>query len=115
MNDDIPPAGDLGRLVEQRLRAGSHEIYAEALALMESKVLTTVLKATGGNQSEAARLLGMTRTCLRKKIHVRRIQIENLIRVGDQPERLPAGGDPPVPALSAHWASSIETFEEPQA
>ena len=50
----------LDAFVGDRLRAGSKNLHAEALAMTERLVLTRVLHHTGGNQSRAAKILGIT-------------------------------------------------------
>jgi len=80
-----PPArGVLESLVEERLRSGTTDLYAEALAAMEKCVVTRVLKTTGGNQSQAAKILGITRGSLRNKIHALNIQIGSVVLL-DEP------------------------------
>jgi len=59
---------DWDRFVTERIAAGSEDLYAEGLALMEREVLTRALRHTGGNQLQAARILGITRGSLRTKI-----------------------------------------------
>ena len=66
--------------VHQRLAAGTESLYDEALAVMESEVITRALCFTGGNQVEAARLLGVTRTTLRSKIRQLGIEIGRTVR-----------------------------------
>ena len=56
----------------------------ESLAAMESYLLTRVLKLTAGNQSQASRILGITRGSLRNKIHTLKIQIENVVHIEDE-------------------------------
>ena len=67
-----PEAGggdtDLRHFVEERLDAGSNNLYAETLEFMERYVVTHVLRVCEGNQSKAARMLGITRGCLRSKV-----------------------------------------------
>lgn len=46
----------------------SEDIYADAIAETEAKLLPMILEITHGNQSQAARLLGITRASLRKKL-----------------------------------------------
>ena len=58
----------LERFIEDRLAAGSNDLYAEAVRQLERHLLTRVLRQTGGNQVQAARLLGITRGSLRTKI-----------------------------------------------
>jgi two-component system nitrogen regulation response regulator GlnG len=45
-----------------------------------------VLKLTGGNQSQASRILGITRGSLRNKIHTHSIQIDNVIHIDEDSE-----------------------------
>ena len=61
-------AVSLPQFLEERLAAGSEDLYAEALRRLERLLLTRVLQHTGGNQLQAARLLGITRGSLRNKI-----------------------------------------------
>ena len=75
------PASDLKGWVESRLRNQSHDAYREVIQMTERYLLTMVLRATDGNQSQAAKLLGITRGSLRSKI-----------RAGDQPGRQRHGG-----------------------
>jgi two-component system nitrogen regulation response regulator GlnG len=72
-------AGNLERLIDSRLQAKSTNLYAETLAAMEALLLTRVLKLTDGNQSQAARILGITRGSLRNKIHALKIHIGSTV------------------------------------
>lgn len=56
------------RFVDERLAAGTHELYSECLAEAERKLLVRLLEHTRGNQSKAARMLGISRASLRKKL-----------------------------------------------
>jgi two-component system nitrogen regulation response regulator GlnG len=58
----------LQSFVEERIHAGSTNLYGEALRRMERILLTRVLQHTAGNQVQAARILGITRGSLRTKI-----------------------------------------------
>ena len=58
----------------ERIASGSETLYAEALARIE-RVLVRVLTHTGGNQLQAAKLLGITRGSLRTKIRAHGIAI----------------------------------------
>jgi two-component system nitrogen regulation response regulator GlnG len=91
--DDLPagvevaglqPAGaadgfDWDRYVRDHIDAGSENLYAEALTLMEREVLVRVLRHTGGNQVQTARILGITRGSLRNKIRHLNISIEKSV------------------------------------
>jgi DNA-binding protein Fis len=74
--------------VEDRHRAGSQDLYAEALALMERSLLTRVLRRTRGNQTQAAKVMGITRGILGTRIRTLGIEIERPVwSTGDQPGR----------------------------
>jgi two-component system nitrogen regulation response regulator GlnG len=73
--------------LDARLHAGSTELYAEALAVMERQLLTRVLRHTGGNQLQAARILGITRNSLRHKLRALGITVARAVCAGDdQPD-----------------------------
>jgi len=59
----------LEMLIDEELNQGRNGLYAKSLACMESLLLTRVLEHTSGNQSLAARLLSISRSSLRKKLH----------------------------------------------
>jgi two-component system nitrogen regulation response regulator GlnG len=59
---------DLIALVERLLEQGSTNVYAETLEQMERYVLTRVLDACGGNQTQAAEVLGITRGKIRDRM-----------------------------------------------
>jgi two-component system nitrogen regulation response regulator GlnG len=84
-NGDLPP-GDLEAFLVDRLEAGSVNLYAESLELMEKYLLTRVLRATEGNQSKAAMILGITRGSLRNKIRALGISIGQMVTVETGPE-----------------------------
>jgi nitrogen regulation protein NR(I) len=80
------PSGDLAQFIEERLQAGSEDLYAEALQRMERLLLTRVLQHTGGNQLQAARLLGITRGSLRTKLRELGITIARSVAGGPEPD-----------------------------
>jgi nitrogen regulation protein NR(I) len=65
--------------LEERLQAGSNDLYAEWQTLTERYLLMRVLQQTSGNQLQAARILGMSRNCLRAKIRALGISIERSV------------------------------------
>ena len=65
--------------VQERIDAGSNEIYADSLAKMEAALIRKILMHTSGNQSKAAELLGITRGSLRTKIRALNIVIEQVV------------------------------------
>lgn len=67
-----PPPAELASL-DELIAAALHtaeasELYAACVALFDQYICSRVLTHTGGNQSRAARILGMTRRSLRTKI-----------------------------------------------
>ncbi|MCI0460173.1 MAG: sigma-54 dependent transcriptional regulator [Gemmataceae bacterium] len=76
---------DLTRFVHDRLRDGSTNLHAEFLALTERYLLTEVLRHTGGNQSQAARILGISRATLRTKLAALDLGIERSLIGDDEP------------------------------
>jgi two-component system nitrogen regulation response regulator GlnG len=58
----------LGPFLEERLQSGAENLYDEMLQRLERLLLTRVLQHTGGNQLQAARILGITRGSLRTKL-----------------------------------------------
>ena len=59
---------ELDDFVTSSLAAGTHSLYADAIQLLERHLLQRVLNQTGGNQSQAAETLGITRVTLRNKM-----------------------------------------------
>ncbi|MCC6417853.1 MAG: sigma-54-dependent Fis family transcriptional regulator [Gemmataceae bacterium] len=76
-------APDWDRFFLERIQAGSQDLYAESVAQLERHLLTTVLRHTGGNQVQAARILGITRGSLRTKIRALGIKIERAVWADD--------------------------------
>ncbi|MCY2964466.1 MAG: sigma-54 dependent transcriptional regulator [Planctomycetota bacterium] len=74
-------AAEWSRFVDARIVAGSENLYAEAVAAMEHQVITRVLRHTGGNQLQAARILGMARNSLRTRIRALKINIGRTIDI----------------------------------
>jgi two-component system nitrogen regulation response regulator GlnG len=74
---------DIKQFLKQRLDAQSVNVYAETLEMMERFLLSEVLTLAEGNQSEAARTLGITRGSLRHKIRSLGISIESKVSAGD--------------------------------
>ena len=77
------PALDWDRFIVERLDAGSRDVYAECLAVLERQLLTRVLERTGGNQLRAAELLGITRGSLRHKLRSLGLTIERGVSADD--------------------------------
>ncbi|HEY7424207.1 MAG TPA: sigma-54 dependent transcriptional regulator [Gemmataceae bacterium] len=84
--EGAPCEAGLEQFVEARLHAGTQELYAEALERLERLLLTRVLRHTGGNQLQAAKVLGITRGSLRTKIRDLGIHIDRTIHGGEEQE-----------------------------
>jgi two-component system nitrogen regulation response regulator GlnG len=59
---------DLEAFIRQRLGPDAHDLYAESHRQVDRFLLPCVLEYTGGNQHQAARLLGIARQTLRLKL-----------------------------------------------
>jgi DNA-binding NtrC family response regulator len=66
----VAPGVDLGleALVRQRLGPEAEDLYADMHGRLDRVLLRLVMEYTGGNQCQAARLLGITRKTLRGKL-----------------------------------------------
>ncbi len=69
----------LAQFIQERLAALSKDLYSETLGQMETELLSLVLQHANGNQSEAARILGITRGSLRNKIRAHGILIDQVV------------------------------------
>jgi two-component system nitrogen regulation response regulator GlnG len=72
--------GDWEQMIDEDLNQGRTGVYAKALERMERFLLTRVLQHTGGHQTRAAELLGITRGSLRHKLRALGMQAD---QVGD--------------------------------
>jgi nitrogen regulation protein NR(I) len=72
--------------IHEQIHAGTQSLYADAIARVERVLLTSVLNHTGGNQSQAAQILGMTRGFLRNKIREHGIRIKHSASLEDEDE-----------------------------
>ncbi len=70
------PALDWNQFISERLAAGSRDLYADCLTIMERQLLVRILERTGGNQLRAAEILGITRGSLRHKLRTLGLTIE---------------------------------------
>lgn len=70
---------ELGSFIEKRLRDQTESLYAESIEVLETFLISRVLRETHGNQSQAARILGITRGSLRKKIAAVGISIDHIV------------------------------------
>ncbi|MBI2826324.1 MAG: sigma-54-dependent Fis family transcriptional regulator [Planctomycetia bacterium] len=79
-SSDGLPAGNLAEFVDHCLETHTTGIYSDAVEMMDRYLVTRVLRHTHGNQSRAARLLGITRGNLRNKIRLLRISLDTTVR-----------------------------------
>ncbi len=75
--------GDLPTFIQDQLRAGTTTLYSDYQALSDKYLLSEVLRSTGGNLSQAARILGITRATLRTKLHALGIPAQRSNSSGD--------------------------------
>ncbi len=69
VNTIRPPSLDgLADFIEERIRSQSTNLYAEAIEELERYLFRRVLEVSGGNQSKAAGVLGITRGKVRDRI-----------------------------------------------
>jgi two-component system nitrogen regulation response regulator GlnG len=76
------PDVSLDELIEERLRAGQGDLYEEAVRWLERRLLTRVLRHTGGNQVRAAKVLGINRGSVRAKARDLGIRIDRTVSGG---------------------------------
>jgi two-component system nitrogen regulation response regulator GlnG len=72
-----PEPNQWEQFIDDRLTAGSSDLYTEWLRLTDKLLLTRVLRHTNGNQMQAARILGITRGTLRTRIRALGIPVED--------------------------------------
>ena len=88
------PSGDLGPFVEAALSNGTENLYAEVSEQMERYLFTRVLQATSGKQSQAARILGITRGKVANRIQAFGISLEQDVTLSEAPNSPPLSGQP---------------------
>jgi Nif-specific regulatory protein len=75
-----PPAGDIPSLAQALFRWARKESKLKIIPAVERELIIEALKETGGNQVQAAKILGITRATLRKRIDKFKITQELAIR-----------------------------------
>ncbi|MES2793918.1 MAG: sigma-54 dependent transcriptional regulator [Planctomycetota bacterium] len=66
---NVDDLAGLTRFIQQSLRVGAGDLYAEYQTLTERHLFSQVIEHARGNLSQAARLLGIARATLRTKLH----------------------------------------------
>jgi two-component system nitrogen regulation response regulator GlnG len=79
----VPPADPLDGYIADQLRRGTVTLYDDVIQQVERKVISAALRSASGNQVEAARVLGITRTTLRSKIQKLGIRIDRTVETGE--------------------------------
>ena len=79
----------LEALIEQRLRDGSQDLYEEARRELDRFLLPLVLRSTGGNQLQAARILGIARRTLRLRLRELGLSVTKSVE-GDEDDAIAA-------------------------
>jgi two-component system nitrogen regulation response regulator GlnG len=72
---------DIGSFVDERLLAGSTDLYNETIEEVERYLFARMLSETHGNQSKAADILGITRGKVRDRIAYFGIQLERAVTI----------------------------------
>jgi len=75
---------DLNEFIAGRLAANSIDLYAEYLALVERPLFLSVLRHTNYNLSQAAQILGISRTTLRTRLAALGITLEKSATVEEE-------------------------------
>jgi two-component system nitrogen regulation response regulator GlnG len=70
------PSSDLAAFIDERLRTGSSNLYAETQEMVERYLMTRVLRETAGNQTKAAEILGITRGKVRDRVSSFKISLD---------------------------------------
>jgi len=83
VGSESEPGSSLDTFLHSQIELGTTSLYADALAILERRMVTCVLQHTGGNQSQAARMLGVTRSFLRKKVRQFHISITPVVDVDE--------------------------------
>jgi len=78
---------------QQRLLAGSMDLYAEAHLEFDRVLLRAVLTFTQGNQQQAARVLGVARQTLRNRLRELSLSITRSVEAEQEPTRHPGPQD----------------------
>jgi two-component system nitrogen regulation response regulator GlnG len=82
------PAADLGlaAFIRQGLVPGRSDLYAETHRQVDRILLSEVLAYTGGNQNQAARLLGIARQTLRLKLRDLGLHVTQSVEADEEEE-----------------------------
>ncbi|MFW6169572.1 MAG: sigma-54-dependent transcriptional regulator [Planctomycetota bacterium] len=74
--EDGSAIGELSRLIDERLRAGSHQLYDEIVGRVESELVRHALRHTGGDKLEALKFLGVNPAVFRSTAAVELLDLD---------------------------------------
>ncbi len=77
---------DLEAIIRQQLGPDAQDIYAETHRQVDRVLLSRILQYTGGNQYQAARLLGVARKTLRQRLRDLGLRIAQSVEADDEIE-----------------------------
>ncbi|EHJ49608.1 two component, sigma54 specific, transcriptional regulator, Fis family [Solidesulfovibrio carbinoliphilus subsp. oakridgensis] len=80
---EADPGDSLARYVRRELASGRESLFEDLMDRFGLLVIREALEATGGNRSQAARLLGLSRPTLLAKIEKYGLRIESRVRQSD--------------------------------
>jgi two-component system nitrogen regulation response regulator GlnG len=85
---ESPSGLKLESFIDEALMNGTEGLHAASIAVVERYLLARVLEKTAGNQSQAAKILGITRGSLRNKIRQYHIAVGAVVSTenGDEDE-----------------------------
>ncbi len=75
----VPIAETIAQLIARHREANSPTLYDDVIEEVERQLLAVILEQCDGNQTEAARQLGITRTTVRSKVSKLRIGIRRIV------------------------------------
>ena len=81
--DNGRDADSVALTVERLLQEGSGGLYNQVIEEVERTIISLTLKHTCGNQQEAAKILGITRTTLRTKLQKLGLKIDRVVESAD--------------------------------
>jgi two-component system nitrogen regulation response regulator GlnG len=76
----VPGRDPLDRWIADAFASDSLSVYDDVIAKVDRRIIARALEQTGGSQSEAAKLLGISRTTLRSKIERLGIKIDRVVQ-----------------------------------
>jgi two-component system nitrogen regulation response regulator GlnG len=79
-----PTVADLDGYIRQRLGPDAQDLYADTHRQVDRVLLPHVLEYTGGNQYQAARLLGIARQTLRQKLRDLGLHVAHSVEAGEE-------------------------------